>query len=214
MIERIRIRLARRNLGSTAAHMAHAIQRRYAAIGSGARNISRLLRRQSISPWLRFVDSRFVQFSPRLSFRSSLSHIELTAPVQRGAAGLDQVMQLLSRLAARAFRPSSMMERRRDENPAVIASPRTSEAHSAARPPGRPIDRVLARTQPVIPSSASQAPASRNWSETPVPTDSFAPPKMPNPFPIPAPEVSRLTNEVLKAIDRKLIAHRERAGRR
>jgi hypothetical protein len=199
---------------SAAAGMAQAIQSRYTTIGVRAHGISRALRRQTISRWQQFVDSRSVLFSPRLSYRSWLSRVEMTAPGQYSTAGLDQVMELLRRLSAREARPSSMIEHRREEKPPVVIMPRGGEPHPAAQPVARPVDRVLAQPRPIHPPATPQSSSSSDWGEPAAPGDRFAPVRMPGPFQLPAPEVNRLTNEILKAIDRKVIAHRERTGRR
>jgi hypothetical protein len=206
-------RLARRDMVSAAARMAQAIRSRYVAIGGRAHSVSRVLRRQSISQWQQFVDSRLVLFSPRLSFRSSLNHVAMAPLSEYRSPSLDQVTRLLRRLSERESRPSSMIERRREEKPPVVATMRTRERRAAARAVALPVDRVLARTRSANPATSPRPPA-RNWNEPAVPSDAFTPVRMPNLFPFPAPEMNRLTNEVLKAIDRRVIAHRERTGRR
>jgi hypothetical protein len=191
-----------------ALRMAQAIARRHARIGATARSLPLVLRHVRPFSINHYRVVRPCSFAPRLSFHLTANRPPemLVSPVTERAP--ERVEQFSAVIRERYVRLPSVIEPAR----AHRASPETFERPSLLPGPlpgrraGAP-ERVLAK--PVVAAPAAPAlPTEMSAAASAVPTARAAVAAPP------APDVNRLANEVLKVIDKRVIAYRERAGRR
>ncbi len=195
-----------RNCEFGALRMANDIARRHARIGAVARSVLFVLRHARAVSVNHFHVAR--PYSPRLSFDLSVNRAAtaLARPVARRAR--EPVEKFVRQIEERFVRVASVIER-------TLASPASAgrDDRTRARPGPNPAkrvpmaERVLAKPMPTAAAAAVPAPP----EQAPTAAATFPAPR---PAAAPPPDVSRLANEVLKVIDKRVIAYRERTGRR
>jgi hypothetical protein len=138
----------------------------------------------------------------------------LVGPMESGPAlGEAQVQALFERLLSGRKRVAAFMEGavRAAAQPSDVSSIRSFWPALGAEP----AERILPRTLPPQPGAgASRTHAADNPStETGWGTRAILP-ALPKPFSLPEPEVKRVTEQVIREIDHRITAQRERMGRR
>jgi len=137
-----------------------------------------------------------------------------SAATQAGGFGVGEATRLFERLFSRRMRAPSFVPRP-DAEP---ARPRESSLTSALRRiAGREVEvveRILARPapseKPVAPMElVTAAPAARREEWTPQPAPAPA-----RPVTLAPPEIKRVAEQVIREIDHRIVARRERLGRR
>jgi hypothetical protein len=196
-----------RNGGCGASRMAQEIARRHARIGAIARSVSFVLRHARAVSVNNFHVVRPYSFAPRLSFDLSIKRAApaLARPVAWHAR--EPVEKFVREFKERFIRMASVVERAHTSPASAERGDRTP-ARPGPNPPKRApmAERVLAKAMPAAVAAAVPVPA-----ETPTAPAAFPAPRI---AAAPPPDVNRLANEVLKVIDKRVIAYRERAGRR
>jgi hypothetical protein len=196
-----------RNGGCGALRMAQAIARRHARIGVIARSVPFVLRHARAASVNHFHVVRPCSFAPRLSFQMSINRTPtaLARPVARHAR--EPIEKFVREFKERFVRVLSVVERTHTSPASAERGDRTPERPGPNPPKRVPMaERVLAKPTPTAVAAAVPPPA----AETPTAASTFPGPRAA----APPPDVSRLANEVLKVIDKRVIAYRERAGRR
>ena len=136
----------------------------------------------------------------------------MAAPRRQGAGfGEAETRALFERLFSRRARLSALDERRAPPPPDVLA-----KAPSASVEPSSRVERVLPRpaAPPAAPEAAGPPPridpatVASDWG-APIP-----PPAQPKPVVLAAPEIRRVANQVIREIDHRISARRERMGER
>jgi len=181
-----------RNGESGVLRMAQAIARRHARIGAIARSVPFVLRRVGPFSVNHFHVVRPCSFAPRLSF-----HLTSNRSTER-------VEKLVGGIRERFIRVPMVIEPHR-------ASAESSDRPSASGLPSGmragATERVFAKSAVALPAAPS-LPADTSATPIAIPVTRTAAAMTP------APDVNRLANEVLQVIDKRIIAYRERAGRR
>jgi hypothetical protein len=197
-----------RNRECGALRMAQEIARRHARIGAIARSVPFVLRHARAFSVHHAHIERHYPFAPRLSLHLSVNRAPtaLARPVAWQAR--EPVEKFVRQLEERFVRVASVVERTRT-SPASAEHGDRRPAPRGPNPPKRvPMaERVLAKPMPAAVAAAVPPPA-----ETPIAPSTFLPPR--TAAAAPPPDVNRLANEVLKVIDKRAIAYRERTGRR
>jgi hypothetical protein len=198
-----------RNRESGALRMAQEIARRHARIGTIARSVPLVLRHARAFSVNHFHVVRPYSFAPRLSFDLSTNRdaVAPARPVARQAR--EPVEKFVRQLEERFVRVASVVERTRTSPTSAERGDRTPARPGPNLPKRAPMaERVLARPMPGAVATGVSAPA----AETPTAASAFPAPR--TAAAAPPPDVNRLANEVLKVIDKRVIAYRERTGRR
>jgi hypothetical protein len=182
--------------------------------GGLARPLAAVVQRHTPAVAGASIHTSNLQVSPRVFLQLAIqARVETHAPAGPVVFPSEgRLHALLEHMFARNYRspslfsPSGPSKIDRDSPPHAFAAPPTVAPVSAA-----PVPRVLKRE--------FQPPAPPVW-ETPrsFSTAAIEPPPSAHrtaaPAPIPPAEVNRLTTEVLRAIDRRVVAERERRGKR
>jgi hypothetical protein len=162
-----------------------------------------------------------MEISSSVSFHEHFSFVSRRASARRESAAAAQVrpgfgeaqaMALFERLFSRRKRIAEFS----DSTPQRRTPPRDLTATRSLAPdfPAAPAERVhrilprLARAEHPEADAHSEKRSETGWG-SPV-----TPPASPKPITLPPAEVKRVTDEVIRAIDHRIIARRERMGRR
>ena len=124
----------------------------------------------------------------------------------------ESVRRLVFRLLQRSERVDSVTITGITRRSTVDVSSPTTDAVAARQPvvgSGTPVRRVVRRTAPIVVGDAPPRGSSATTEVRSPQTRRLGPPAPPHQ----GVNVERLTDQVVKAIDRRLIAHRERMGR-
>jgi hypothetical protein len=206
-----------RDLGTL--RMANDLRRRYSRVGLLARGVSLILRRlQSLNVQHVHLDRSYA-FAPRLSVFPAVT-------LQMAAHGMLRLAQVPRRSVA-VERVENVI-RRIDEKfarlPSLATEPRVRPLFDVGddqplRPSAlpravRPVERILPRPANEIAAVARAAAVPRPVpGEAPSAPIALAPARAAAAV-SPAPDINRLAGEVLRVIDKRMVAHRERLGRR
>jgi hypothetical protein len=195
-----------------ASRLARAIRQRYARIGMQTRRAAFILLRARTLSFHYVHGERPFSCSPRLALRLAIRH-ELPAlprPARQLAAPV-RAERFARQFEERCARRPSVSEHARPSRAADRGiDPPPAPPHPLSLRRVRPVELVCSKpwaTAPVGESSASRA-------EAPPASMTFPNARAAPAAALPAPEVARLANEVLRAIDKRVVAHRERMGRR
>jgi len=197
-----------RNGGCGALRMAQQIARRHARIGVIARSVPFVLRDARAVSINHFHVVRPCSFAPRLSLDLSINRPApaLARPVARHAR--EPVEKFVREFKERFIRVASVVESARTSPASAEGGDRTPARPGPNSPKRVPMaERILVKPMPAAVAAAVPPPA-----ETPTAPATFPVPRIA--AAAPPPDVNRLANEVLQVIDKRIIAYRERAGRR
>jgi hypothetical protein len=205
--------------GVGALRMASEIQRRYARVGSVGRGVALILRRlQSLSTRHTHVHrsysfARQLSLFPRLSFQMANNRIFEAAPRAIQRISVERIESFTRRVDEKFVRAPSMATR---ATPSPALDSHAGGAQGPATPPRpvRAVERILAKPAAIAAAvpPAQTAPAVTS-KDPPLGPISLAAAR--SAFePSAAPDINRLAGEVLRVIDKRIIAHRERSGRR
>jgi hypothetical protein len=180
--------IIRRNCESGVLQMAQAIAHRHARIGAIGRPVPFVLRHVRPFSINHFHVARPCSFTPRLSFQINThrSPPVIVRPITEGAPG--RLQKFVGGISERYVRVPSVIE------PGLAP---TRVARAPERLLAKPI--VAVSATPALPKETSAAPSAVAAMRSAA---------------APIPDVNRLANEVLQVIDKRVIAYRERAGRR
>jgi hypothetical protein len=189
--------------------MAHAIRRRYARVGLSARAATLILVRARALNSIRVQLVRPLTFSPQLSFHFAFGEGSPTALHRASPREPERVLSFVRVLTERRTRTTSVVEPARSSRPMHLGGERASSTDARLRR-AQPVECVLPRSPRAISSAESSPP--RLPEELTV--AHFPPLRAPAAAQLTPPDVNRLADEVLRTIDKRIVAHRERMGRR
>jgi hypothetical protein len=188
--------------------MAQAIARRHARIGAVARSVPLVLRHARAFSVNHVHVVRPCSFAPRLSFHLTTSRLPAVVASPAAERAPERVEKFVGGIRERFVRVPSVVERTR-------AGPASAE--SIDRPsalPGLPPRRRAGAPECVLAKPVVAVPAAPALPAEPSAAPIGIPATRAAAAAAPTPDVNRLANEVLQVIDKRIIAYRERAGRR